>query len=351
MDTTVAVLMGGMASEHDISIKTGTVITNALDRAKYRVLPVLIGRDGHWHLPDSPLTGDAKWLPTADTPPTNALVPTIPDVELVERGVDVVFIGLHGRYGEDGCIQGLLEILGIPYTGSDVMSSALAMDKVRSKEIVSFHGVQTPPWQVVTASAWRTDRDGIIARIEETFGYPCVVKIPEEGSSFGMGIPDDRAELEAIFDEHATTRGRMLVEEYIKGTEITCAVLGALPGEEPLALPLTEIIPKTSKYFDFEAKYTPGASEEITPARLDEKLTAKAQHVGVTSHSALGCGGMSRTDMIVRDGEIYYLETNTIPGMTETSLYPQAAAAVGMSFPDLLSKQIELALVYHGKKA
>ena len=141
-----------------------------------------------------------------------------------------------------------------------------------------------------------------------------------------------------------------MVEEYISGTEITCAVLGGFPGEAPVALPLTEIIPKNSAYFDFEAKYTPGASEEITPARLDPEITALAQDIGVRSHIALGCGGMSRTDMIVRDREVFYLETNTIPGMTETSLYPQAARAMGMDFRDLLTRQVELAIAYHQRK-
>jgi len=373
----VAVLMGGRASEHDVSLKTGTVVVNALDRRKYHVLPIQICRDGRWLLPQGPLSGDRKWLPQDEqAPPQNpgapvtyqleegrdegqpgsALVkpehpqPPIPTSEILSRGIDVVFIALHGRYGEDGCIQGLLEVLGLPYTGSDVMSSALAMDKVRSKEIVSFHGIQTPKWCVVGEREWRDDPDAVLQTVSESFGYPCVVKVPEEGSSFGMGIPRTPEELVEVMNRSIGERGHMMIEEYIRGTEITCSVLGGLPGEKPTALPLTEIIPKTSKYFDFEAKYTPGASEEITPARLDADLTARAQEIGVLVHEALGCGGMSRTDMIVRGRDIYYLETNTIPGMTETSLYPQAARAAGMTFPEVLDKQIELALAHHKKK-
>ena len=348
---TVAVLMGGRASEHDISIKTGTVVANALDRRKFHVLPVQIGCDGAWILPPGPLSGDTRWLPdgTSENPsPGTDIVPTVPDEELRKRGVDVVFIALHGRYGEDGCIQGLLEVLDIPYTGSNVLASALAMDKIRSKEVVTHHGILTPAWYRLTEARWRKEPDAVIAELTERFGYPCVAKIPEEGSSFGMGIPQSEQELVDIINQYVNIRHHMLVEEYISGTEITCAVLGGLPGEAPTPLPLTEIVPKTSSYFDFEAKYTPGASEEITPARLDDDLTRRAQEIGVKAHEALGCGGMSRTDMIVRGRDIYYLETNTIPGMTETSLYPQAAAAAGMTFAGLLEKQIELALAYHG---
>ena len=347
---TVAVLMGGRASEHDVSLKTGTVITNALDRARFRVLPVVIGRDGKWVLPEGPLAGTARWLPEAGSAvagPGADLVPTIPEEELHARGVDVAFIALHGRYGEDGCIQGLLEVMGIPYTGSNVLASALAMDKIRSKEIVTYHGVLTPKWFELTESRWRESRKEMLANVAAEFGYPCVAKIPEEGSSFGMGIPQSEEEFASLVDANVAVRHHMLIEEYVKGTEITCAVLGAPPGEEPTPLPLTEIVPKTSRYFDFEAKYTPGASEEITPARLDEDLTRRAQEIGKTAHQALGCGGMSRTDMIVRGRDVYYLETNTIPGMTETSLYPQAAAAAGMTFPQLLERQIDLALIYH----
>lgn len=373
----VAVLMGGRASEHDISLKTATNVVNALDRNKYRIFPVQICHDGRWLLPKRPLTGTTKWLPederigedgksllphdaeppdrkeTSDASPPirrgNSL-PAIPTNEILSRGIDVAFVALHGRYGEDGCVQGLLEILGIPYTGSDVLSSALAMDKVRSKEIVSFHGILTPKWMVVAERRWKEEREAVLRAVSEEFGYPCVAKVPEEGSSFGMGIPATPGDLIEVMDRSIGERGHMMIEEYVEGTEITCSVLGGMPGERPTALPLTEIIPKTSKYFDFEAKYTPGASEEITPARLDEQLTKEAREIGVRVHEALGCGSMSRTDMIVRGRDIYYLETNTIPGMTETSLYPQAARAAGMSFSELLDKQIELALAYHKRR-
>ncbi len=343
---TVAVLMGGQASEHDISMKTGTVVLNALDREKWRVLPIIIDTSGRWIPPDAPVTSDAKWTAAA---PVGAApgTPLIPVDEILQLGIDVAFVALHGRYGEDGCVQGFLEMLGIPYTGSGVLASSLAMDKVRSKKLLACCGVPTAEWLVIEQTAWSDDRDGQLARIEAEFDWPCVVKIPEEGSSFGMGIPSSREELSAVVDVCIGVRGHMMVEKYLRGREITCAVLGGFPGEQPTALPLTEIIPKASSYFDFEAKYTPGASEEITPARLDADLTAEAQRIAITAHRELGCGGMSRTDMIVVDRDIYYLETNTIPGMTETSLYPQAAAAAGMPFRDLLEHQVELALAYH----
>jgi D-alanine-D-alanine ligase len=358
---TVAVLMGGQASEHDISLKTGTTITSHLDRSKYHVLPIQIRRDGKWLLPDGPLSGTAPWLPAAEDDGVSAsaqssstdaqsILPvatqhTIPTGEIVQKGIDVAIIALHGRYGEDGCIQGMLETLGIPYTGSGVLASALAMDKVRAKALVQFHGMTTPHWVVIEEPAWRDDRERILGEIEKDFGFPCVAKVPEEGSSFGMGIPENVEELAGLLDEFIAARGHMMVEEYVTGTEITGSVMGAPRGEEPIALPLIEIVPKSARFFDFDAKYTPGATDEITPARVDEDLTLRAQTMAVDAHRILGCGTISRTDMIVRDREIFYLETNTIPGMTETSLLPQAAAAVGISFSDILDRQIQLALI------
>jgi D-alanine-D-alanine ligase len=342
---TVAVLMGGKATEHDVSIKSGTVVANALDRTKYRVLPVQIGRDGRWLLPESHLAGDGKWLPRAEGDDVGARSDAlVPSQEIVSRGIDVAYVALHGRYGEDGCIQGLLEILDLPYTGSGVLASALAMDKVRAKTLVAANGITTPAWMLVKSEEWARGRPSLLKTVAADFGYPCVAKVPEEGSSFGMGIPSDPDELAALMDEHIGVRGHMMIEEYIDGTEITSSVLGGMPGENPRALPITEIVPKSSAYFDFEAKYTPGATEEITPARLDDGLTARAQEIGVRVHGILGCGTLSRTDMIVRGDEIFYLETNTIPGMTDTSLFPQAAAAVGISFPEFLDIQIELAM-------
>ena len=363
---TVAVLMGGRATEHDISLKSGTMVVGALDRAKYDVVPVQIRRDGVWLLPNAPLAGDTAWLPQSEEQASSGgmlpdpmaaakrsasqdIARPMPAEEIVRRGIDVVIVALHGRYGEDGSVQGMLDTLGLPYTGSGVLGSALAMDKVRAKSLIAFAGLRTPAWMVIHEPAWRDDRESVLAEIEREFAYPCVAKIPEEGSSFGMGIPSDRESLAALLDEFVGARGHMMIEEYVRGTEITGSVEGAMPGEHPRALPITEIVPKTAAFFDFEAKYTPGATEEITPARIDAELTAEAQEMSVRAHEILGCGTLSRTDMIVRDRDIYYLETNTIPGMTETSLFPQAGAAVGIGFPELLDRQIELALA-HAKR-
>ena len=185
----VAVLMGGRASEHDISLKTGTVITNNLDRIRYRVLPIQIRRDGGWLMTDAPLSGTDPWKPVDEIASSVSEHTTVPAEELLRRGIDVVIIALHGRYGEDGSIQGLLDILGIPYTGSGVLGSALAMDKIRAKSIVSFAGILTPKWTVVEERDWLIRSDQIIADIESDFGFPCVAKVPEEGSIFGMCIP------------------------------------------------------------------------------------------------------------------------------------------------------------------
>ena len=337
----IAVLSGGPSREHGISQKSGAAVAAGLASLGHEVLPVSIGGDGRWTLPG----GGARALPGA---PELARPPAAALAELSPGGggdaIDVVFVALHGAFGEDGTVQGFLETAGVPYTGSGVAASAFAMDKERTKEILTHHGIATSPWTSVDRAGWTTGRERMLARIESAIGYAAVVKMPREGSSFGVTIVEDRAALERAIDEAMQGQdGRALVERRLSGTEVTCPVLGNRGGPWR-ALPIVEIVPRGREFFDFEAKYQ-GASDEICPARIDEAVAQRVRDAAVTAHRVLGCDGVSRSDFIVdAEGRPWYLETNTVPGMTEQSLCPLSARTAGIEFPRFCEMLAELAL-------
>lgn len=303
---TVALLAGGKSAEREVSLKSGEQVFQSLDKEKYEI---------------------RRYDPRDDLP---RLAQDAPEI-------DAALIILHGRMGEDGTIQGLLESLEIPYQGSGVLGSAIAMNKILSKQLYAQAGLPIAPYLI----ADRT-KPPVPSSIIDQLGLPVVVKPEHEGSSIGLTIVRGSDMLPKALEMAWQYDRRCLVEKYIPGTEITCGVLG---NDSLEALPLVEIIPGEGyEFFDYNAKYTPGASKEICPARISPDLTAKAQNYGIRAHQALFCRGYSRTDMIVSGHEVFVLETNTIPGMTQTSLYPQAAAAVGLPFPALLDRLIELAM-------
>ena len=298
----VAVLMGGTSAEREVSLSTGRQILNALDPDKYAVTPL-----------------DTQDMPTL----LESLTGSRPNV---------CVIALHGRGGEDGTLQGLLDLLGIRYTGSGVLASALAMDKAMSKRVLTAAGVQMP--QDVTLRRGETMPTGAMP-------LPLIVKPNAQGSTIGMSIVREASEMEAAVKLAYQSDDTVLVEQFITGTEITVPILG---NETLEILPIVEIVPAKG-FYDYEAKYTAGATEEIVPARIPDSVAAEARHIAKLCHQTLGCRGMSRTDMIVTaQNEIYTLEVNTIPGMTPTSLLPRSAEAAGFSFPKLLDKIIALAL-------
>lgn len=343
----LVVLMGGRTAEHDISLKSGAKVVEHLDRKKYDVMPVVISRDGRWHVQ----RGAKAWsLSLVRREGRRFLPPGEALSRLLKARIDCVFIAMHGPYGEDGTVQGMMETLGLPYTGSDVCASALAMDKVKSKEVYRCNRIPTPPSLVIDSGAWLKDRKRNLARIKKTVGYPCFLKPVRLGSSVGLTICKSQAELLKKMPSSLKYGGRVLVEAGLAGRELTCAVLDTPGGKPAIALPPTEIIPQTRPWFDYHAKYTPGASLEITPARIGKALTARVQDIALRAHRALGCSGMSRTDMIVGQGEIHVLETNTIPGMTDVSLLPQAARAAGLSFQRLLDRIIAVGMEAHRQR-
>jgi D-alanine-D-alanine ligase len=315
----VAVVMGGRSSEHEVSLRSGQQVLAALEGQ--HPLPVVISREGRW-------TVDGVSLPVGQA------------VDRLRHEIDVVFLALHGAFGEDGTIQGLFEMVGLAYTGSDVLGSALAMDKVRTKLVYRASGLPTPDFVAMTPT---TSRAEARAEAERRLGFPSVVKVARSGSSTGVKFAKNPAELEAIVDEFMGSTELVLVERFVRGRELTCGVLDHVDG--PRALPPTEIVPTEGfAFFDYVAKYTPGATQEITPARFDAETTQEIQRLAVEAHRALGCRDMSRTDMIIGDdGCVMLIETNTIPGFTAQSLLPQAAEAAGMSFPALVAHLVERA--------
>jgi len=307
----VALLSGGISSERDVSLESGKQVYKGLDKNKYDV-----------RLYD-PATDLEKLV--ADAP-----------------RIDVAFIALHGPYGEDGTVQGLLDLLHIPYQGSGVLASALAMDKLTSKRLYKEAGLPVPPFKIVKrGQAYHPEAFAALP------GYPLVVKPRYGGSSIGTTLVQKPQNLSEAIDRAFEYGTDVILEAYLEGREITGAVLGNV---ELQLLPLVEIIPKGGHaFFEYEAKYTKGATEEICPAPISETLSSKAQLFAATAHRALCCRGYSRTDMIICNETIYVLETNTIPGMTPASLFPLSAKTAGISFSQLLDRLIELAL--EGKSA
>jgi len=254
-------------------------------------------------------------------------------------GVDAAFIALHGRFGEDGTIQGMLELLGIPYTGSGVLASALAMDKIACKRVLKSVGVPVPK-SIDLINRAECQNPDVIAQAE-TIGYPLMVKPSRQGSTIGMSKVISAGNLTAAIEEALKYDSQILIEQFVSGTEITVSVLG---NRQPEPLPIIEIVPAKG-FYDYEAKYSPGATEEIIPARISKTAEKKAIDAALKSHAAIGCRGMSRVDLIVKpNDDVVVLEVNTIPGMTPTSLLPTAAKAAGIEFPELLDRLIGYAL-------
>jgi D-alanine-D-alanine ligase len=291
----LALLSGGISSEREVSLHSGEQVYEALDKDKYDI---------------------QRYDPKTDLP------------RLIKDAaqIDVALIILHGPYGEDGTVQGLLDLLHIPYQGSGVLGSSLAMNKAATKLMYEKAGIPVPPYVIYNRQ----------------LGMPLVVKPVVGGSSVGMSIVREVSDLQGAVEKAFEFDTAVMVEGYIDGVELTGGVIGNSDLE---AFPLIEIIPdQEHDFFDYEAKYTSGITQEICPARIDEELTLQAQTLAKKSHQALFCRGYSRTDLILKDRDMYVLETNTIPGMTATSLLPQAAQAAGLSFTKLLDRLIELGM-------
>jgi D-alanine-D-alanine ligase len=298
----IGVLLGGLSSEREVSLRSGEAVLAALRQRGHDAVPIYVDRDL--------------------------------DVALRQEQIEVAFIALHGRWGEDGCVQGLLEMLGIPYTGSDVLASALAMHKAKAKELFRLHNLPTPAYYVLSAAALAgpaAGRDGSdeLTAIHGDFGFPCVVKPVREGSSVGVSICRAPEGLGPAVERALRFDDEILVERFIAGKEVSVAVL------EDRALGAVEIAPREG-FYDYASKYTRGATDYFVPPRVSPERYRGLLTQALRAHRALGCHGATRVDMMVSDsGNEFVLEVNTLPGLTPTSLLPKIADAAGIAFGEL----------------
>jgi D-alanine-D-alanine ligase len=358
----VGVLMGGASSEREISLASGKMIAEHLPRDRYDVVmldtlalmagnpklsPALRDRARALLVHADPAVAPERdrGLPAAFQQEIQSASESVaPATEAIQvtggaARIDVAFLALHGPYGEDGTIQGMLDLIGVPYVGSGTLASALAMDKVMAKTVLAAAGVPVPGGLVLERAEFRRDGQAVAERAAAA-ALPAVVKPARQGSSIGMSLVAQAGAMRAALQEAFEYDSRVLVEERLVGTELTVGVVGNRDLE---ALPVVEIVPK-HEFFDYQAKYDPGLSDEICPARVADEVAAVAKELAKRSHRALGCRGLSRTDMIHAERGLVVLEVNTMPGMTVNSLLPKAARAAGMPFPDLLDRLVRLAL-------
>jgi len=339
--TDVVILMGGASGEREVSLVSGRAVMEAVDTSRFNARAVELGAVGRLaaaFVNVAVAEGGVATLPDGFTSGVrNGAAVLHEQIAPGGRAPDIVFIALHGRYGEDGTVQGMLELLGIPYTGSGVLASALAMDKVATKRVLQSVGVSTPSWVCVSRYEWD---QGIVPDVEAVCGFPAIVKPNREGSTIGCTVIKSSQEIEPAVAEALRHDDVALIEQFVKGVEITVGVLG---NHNVQILPTIEICPKGG-FYDYEAKYTAGMTEKIVPARIDDQFIRVANNYAETTHRSIGCTGMSRVDMIVTATGPTVLEVNTIPGMTPTSLLPKAAQAAGISFTELITGIIESGL-------
>jgi len=338
----VNVVMGGPSAEYEVSMNSGAQVLANLDRGGYgRLRAVVINKEKQFYYADAGADGSVPEVNGFATPGGPFKGPLHPsNCKEAWDGCDAAFLALHGEFGEDGTIQGYLDALGVPYTGCGVYASAVAMNKITSKYLYALGGLTVPEYSVYGVSHPETTIDGII----EKHGFPCFLKCPQSGSSRLMGRADDRESLAALLKELQESAEDILVETTVKGIEFSCGVID-MPDGPTRALPPIEIRPKGSEFFDYKAKYSRGGSEELVPAPREPELLAEIEAAAMRAHKLLGCYGVSRTDMIYSDSKLHILETNTLPGMTSTSLLPQAFKAWrGGTYSELLDILIASAL-------
>lgn len=351
MKKNVCVIFGGRSPEHDISLKSAHSVIDNLDKEKYEIYTVGITKSGEWYLytgdtatmeKDGWLNDEKKLKRAIISPDYGERALIVFDGEKYEKiRLDVVFPVLHGENGEDGTIQGLLELSGIPYVGMGVISSAAAMDKAYTKIIFKDAGIPQADWVCVRKREIAEDMARVCAEIEEKLGYPCFVKPCNTGSSVGVGKAHDRAELEAALFEAAKFDRKILVEEFIDGHEVECAVLGNDCTETSC---VGEIIPAV-EFYDFDAKYTSGTTVLKIPAEIPEETADCIKKYASRAFEALDGTGLTRADFFVKysDGSVVINEVNTMPGFTDISMYPKLMIAGGRSYSGLLDELITLA--------
>jgi len=345
----VGVLYGGRSSEHDVSVQSARAILDMIDKDTYSVVPIAIGRDGHWlpgvrpddlELIARTSVGDDG---SPDRSPRSGMA-WIADFYAwaAAREVDVIFPALHGPFGEDGTVQGLLELAGVPYVGSGVLGSALGMDKEKAKQIVQAAGIPVVPWVTTTRRALTTDLDAVAARVEAELDYPVFVKPVNMGSSLGVSKARQRSELHDALSLAARYDRRMLIETAIPCRELECGVLG---NAGPSASAVGEVRHR-NEFFDYYTKYEDETFRFEIPAPIEEELATEIRRLALRAFEALDLSGLARVDFFLdqRSQQLYFNEVNTMPGFTHVSTYPQLWASCGIPYPHLLDRLIALAL-------
>jgi D-alanine-D-alanine ligase len=359
MKTRVAVLFGGRSGEHEVSLASATSIMENLDPSRYEVIPVGITKDGRWLLKGDPLkalkagqipTGTESSLVSFATPSEHAIM----EGGLRSEGgsgqlaVDVVFPVMHGPFGEDGTVQGLLEMAGVPYVGAGVLASSAGMDKIAMKSLFAQQGLPMGEYLPVARRDWERDPEGTLDEIERRLGYPCFAKPANLGSSVGISKADDRAELRTAMTLAARFDRRLLVEKGIDCREIECGVLG---NDDPIASVPGEIVP-CNEFYDYRAKYVDDRSEPHIPAPIPAEAAEEVRRIAVEAFKAIDCAGMARVDFFLERGtnRVLLNEINTIPGFTKISMYPKLWEASGLPYPRLIDRLVELAIERHAEK-
>jgi D-alanine-D-alanine ligase len=356
----VGVLFGGRSGEHEVSLQSARSVINALDPDKYDVVLIGITKSGRW------LTGNVTQALEARVPEAAQPATLLPDPEIsalmeIELAgeqpvsinksaeLDVVFPVLHGPYGEDGTVQGLLELAGLPYVGAGVVGSAVGMDKAIFKAVMESQGIPILPWQLILSSTWRNNRNEILTQLEHDFRYPLFTKPANMGSSVGIKKCGDRSELAEGLDEAAKYDRRLIVEQGIDGRELEVSVLG---NDAPIASVVGEIRPRRS-FYDYVAKYISDDSELLIPAPISDELAEKIRTIAVDAFKSIDGAGLGRVDFLLEreSNELYINEINTIPGFTNISMYPKLWEATGISYSELIDRLIDLALERSEQKA
>lgn len=349
----VGVLFGGRSGEHEVSLASAASIIRGLDAQKYEAVPIGITKEGHWlagagaqkMLPEV-LRAGQRVVMSAD-PTESSLMPL--DGSPRGQKLDVIFPVIHGTFGEDGTMQGLLELAGLPFVGAGVLGSAIGMDKDVAKRLMQVAGIPVVPWITVQRADWERDPKAIQRAVEKKFKYPVFIKPATLGSSVGMTKVHSRAELAPALDLAAEFAMKILVERAVSAREIEVSVLG---NHDPKASIPGEIVPHR-EFYDYAAKYLEEGTQLLIPAKLKKSEIKKVQALAITAFKALELSGMARVDFFIekRGGKIFLNEVNTIPGFTSISMYPKLWEANGIPFRELLTKLIDLALEQHREKA
>jgi D-alanine-D-alanine ligase len=360
----VGIFAGGRSAEHEVSVSSAESVLRSIDRERFEPYLIYIDRSGRWHLPAGPAAelGDGTLAgllgtetPAEHTPrlaqPSSLLVPAAggdrdalqPRAALrsLAEAIDVAFLVLHGPFGEDGTLQGFLELAGIPYTGAGVLASALAMDKVVFKDLMRGHDLPVVDYVWFRRSAWTDDPGAVLGQVAERIGPRSVVKPARLGSSLGMTLVHDSDELPAALDEAFRYDTKVLVEDYLPNAiELECGVLG---NDEPIVFEPGQVR-SHGEWYDYAAKYTEGLADVIPRAEVAPDVAARVKELSLAAYRAVDCAGMARVDFLVPEGRVYISEMNTIPGFTTTSMFPKQAELAGIGFGELVARLVELSL-------